>query len=94
MPRTFRPYDPDQGLLLPPSLRDWLPENHLVFFISDAIDAMDLSAFAARYGSEGPGTQAEPPRVYRRLPFLRGWSHEQSKAVLPGGAGASGPDGV
>ncbi len=48
MPREFRPYEPDQGLLLPPSLRDWLPEGHLAFFISDAIDAMDLSAFEAR----------------------------------------------
>ncbi len=48
MPREFRPYEPDQGFLLPPSLRDWLPEGHLAFFISDAIDAMDLSAFEAR----------------------------------------------
>jgi hypothetical protein len=51
MPRELRPYEPDQGRLLPPSLRDWLPEDHLAFFISDAIDALDLSAFEARYGS-------------------------------------------
>jgi transposase/IS5 family transposase len=63
MPREFRPYEPDQGLLLPPSLRDWLPEGHLAFFISDAIDAMDLSAFDARYGDEGPGNQAFDPRM-------------------------------
>ena len=63
MPREFRPYEPDQGLLLPPSLRDWLPEDHLAFFISDAIDAMDLSAFDARYGTEGPGKQAFDPRM-------------------------------
>ena len=63
MPREFRPYEPDQGLLLPPSLRDWLPEGHLAFFISDAIDAMDLSAFEARYGDEGPGNQAFDPRM-------------------------------
>ena len=48
MPREFRPYEPDQGFLLRPSLRDWLPEGHLTSFISDAIDAMDLSAFEAR----------------------------------------------
>jgi transposase len=63
MPREFRPYEPDQGLLLPPSLRDWLPEDHLAFFISDAIDALDLSAFEARYGDEGPGNQAFDPRM-------------------------------
>ena len=55
MPREFRLYEPDQGLLLPPSLRDWLPEGHLAFFIPDAIDAMDLSAFEARYGDEEVG---------------------------------------
>ena len=63
MPRTFRPYEPDQGLLLPPSLRDWLPEDHLAFFLSDAIDALDLSEFEARYGDEGPGNQAFDPRM-------------------------------
>lgn len=63
MPREYRPYEPDQGLLLPPSLRDWLAEDHLAFFISDTIDAMDLSAFDARYGTEGPGKQAHDPRM-------------------------------
>jgi len=63
MPREYRPYEPDQGLLLPPSLRDWLAEDHLAFFISDTIDAMDLSAFDARYGTEGPGKQAFDPRM-------------------------------
>src|SRR3990172_1153396 len=63
MGREFRCYEPDQGLLLPPSLRDWLPEGHLAFFVSDAIDAMDLSAFEARYGTEGPGKQAFDPRM-------------------------------
>lgn len=63
MPREFRRYEPDQGLLLPPSLRDWLPEGHLAFFVSDAIDALDLGAFEARYGTEGPGKQAFDPRM-------------------------------
>jgi transposase len=63
MPREFRSYEPDQGLLLPPSLRDWLPEGHLAFFVSDAIDALDLGAFEARYGTEGPGKQAFDPRM-------------------------------
>lgn len=63
MPRNYRRYDPDQSLLLPPSLRDWLPEDHLAFFVSDTVDAMDLGAFDVRYGKEGPGKQAFDPRM-------------------------------
>lgn len=63
MPRDFRRYDPDQTLLLPPSLRDWLPDDHLALFLSDAVEVMDLSAFDARYGAEGPGNQAFDPRM-------------------------------
>ena len=67
MPREFRRYEPDQSLLLPPSLRDWLPEDHLAFFLSDAIDALDLSGFHARYGDEGPGCQAFDPRMMLKV---------------------------
>jgi len=67
MPRNFRRYDPDQSLLLPPSLRDWLPEDHLAFFVSDTVDAMDLGAFDARYGKEGPGKQAFDPRMMLKV---------------------------
>lgn len=38
MPTSFRPYAPDQDLLLPPSLREWLPEGHLAYFISDMVE--------------------------------------------------------
>ena len=41
MPREYRRYEPDQTLLFPPSLRDWLPEEHLAFFLSDTIDALE-----------------------------------------------------
>ena len=43
MAKTYRPYCPDQMFLLPPSLKDGLPENHLVYFISDVVDQLDLS---------------------------------------------------
>ena len=49
MAKTYRPYVPEQDLLLPPSLRDWLPEDHLAFFVSDLIDQLDLSAITALY---------------------------------------------
>lgn len=58
MPTTYRPYDPDQLLLLPSSLKEWLPEGHLAWFISDAVDALDLKAFHARY--EGDGRRRQP----------------------------------
>lgn len=58
MPTTYRPYDPDQLLLLPSSLKEWLPETHLAYFVSDTVDAVDLGAFHARY--EGDGRRRQP----------------------------------
>jgi len=44
MSRIYLSYDPEQRLLLPPDLREWLPEGHLALFISDVVDELDLSA--------------------------------------------------
>jgi transposase len=55
MAKTYRPYVPEQDLLLPPSLREWLPENHLAFFVSDLIDQLDLSAITTGYEDEERG---------------------------------------
>ena len=55
MAKTYRPYVPEQDLLLPPSLRDWLPEDHLAFFVSDLVDHLDLSAITATYEDEERG---------------------------------------
>ncbi len=49
MGKTYRPYVPEQDLLLPPSLRDWLPEGHLAYFVSDLVDHLDMSAITAVY---------------------------------------------
>ena len=46
------PYDPDQQLLLPAALQEWLPPEHLAYFISDVVDQLDLSAIIARYQGE------------------------------------------
>jgi transposase len=67
MSRQYRTYNPEQSLLMPPSLRDWLPEDHLAYFISDAVDAMDLSGFDEKYGDEGPGNQAFDPRMMTKI---------------------------
>src|SRR3546814_9073849 len=58
MPTTYRPYDPDQLLLLPASLKEWLPEKHLAYFVSDTVDALDLKALHVRY--EGDGRRRQP----------------------------------
>jgi transposase len=55
MAKTYRPYVPEQDLLLPPSLREWLPEDHLAFFVSDLIDQLDLSAITIVYEDEERG---------------------------------------
>src|ERR1700733_3313371 len=55
MAKTYRPYLPNQDFLLPPSLRDWLPEDHLVYFVSDLIDELDLSAILRVYEDEDRG---------------------------------------
>lgn len=49
MPKTFRPYDPDQILLLPPSVNEWVPEGDLAHFIGDLVDELDLSAILDEY---------------------------------------------
>jgi transposase len=57
--KTFKPYTPDQLLLLPPALQDWLPEGHLALFISDVVDALDLTPILATYET-GDG-RGQPP---------------------------------
>ena len=58
MPTSYMPYEPTQDFLLPPSLQEWLPQDHLAHFISDTVDQLDLSAFYARY--EGGGSRNQP----------------------------------
>ena len=48
MSTTFRPYSPDQSLLLPPDVREWFLEGHLAHHVSDLVDGLDLAAFYAR----------------------------------------------
>jgi transposase len=49
--------------LLPPSLREWLPESHLAWFVIDAVEAMDLAAFYAGYREDGHGRPAHEPSM-------------------------------
>ena len=69
MAYNFIDCDQDQLFLLPPSMRDWLPEGHLVWFILDAVDQLDLSSFLRRYRSDGWGRAAYPPKTMVALLF-------------------------
>lgn len=63
MAANYLPYDPQQLMLLPEALQEWLPEGHLAHFISDTVDGLDLSAFHARYDKDGPRNQPFHPAM-------------------------------
>ena len=63
MSKTYLPYDPDQQLLLPAALQEWLPDDHLAYFISDVVDQLDLSSITARYEQERRGGPPYNPRM-------------------------------
>ena len=63
MSTTFRAYVPEQSLLLPPDVREWLPEGHLAHHISDLADGLDLTAFHAPYAGDGRRNAPYDPRM-------------------------------
>ena len=67
MPKGYRAYLPEQDLLLPPSLRDWLPEGHLAYFVADVVDPLDLSAIHAVYEKEMRGQPPYDPRMMTKV---------------------------
>jgi transposase len=67
MGKTYRAYLPEQDLLLPPSLRDWLPEDHLAYFVSDVVEQLDLSAIESVYEEEDRGQPPYHPRMMTKI---------------------------
>lgn len=66
--KAFKSYDPDQSYLLPPSPREWLPEGHLAYFISDVVNTLDLSSIYADYtGGDGRGQPPYHPAMMVKL---------------------------
>jgi transposase len=63
MAQNFLACDREQELLLPPSVREWLPEDHLAWFVIDAVAEMDLAAFFAAYRDDGWGRAAHDPAM-------------------------------
>ncbi len=67
MAKTYKTYLPEQDLLLPPSLRDWLPEDHLVYCVSDVVDELDLSVIESVYEEEDRGQPPYHPRMMTKI---------------------------
>ncbi|MBV9680226.1 MAG: transposase [Solirubrobacterales bacterium] len=63
MPQNFIEGRREQGFLLPPDVRDWLAPDHLAWFVIDAVEDMDLSAFYAAYRADGHGRAAYEPSL-------------------------------
>jgi transposase len=67
MAKTYRAYLPEQDLLLPPSLQDWLPEDHLAYFVSEVVEQLDLSAIESVYEEEERGQPPYHPRMMTKI---------------------------
>src|SRR5215203_1730628 len=63
MPQNFLSCDRDQPMLLPPDLRDWLDDDHLAWFVIDAVSELDLEPFYADYRADGHGAAAHEPQM-------------------------------
>jgi transposase len=63
MAYNFLAVERDQVYLLPPSVADWLPEDHLAWFVLDTVDEMDLAPFYAGYRTDGWGAAAHDPKM-------------------------------
>jgi transposase len=80
--KTFRPYDPHQILLLPPSLDEWLPERHLARFVSELVEeALDLSAIRAAFVEER-GYPPYDPRLMVKLLIYGYCTGQRSSRVI------------
>ena len=67
MGTRYRDYNSEQSYLLPPSPRDWLPENHLAYFICDTLDQLDLSTLHERYQGDGRRNRPYHPEMMLKL---------------------------
>ena len=67
MAKVYRPYFPEQDFLLPPSLREWLPEGYLAYFVSDLIDQLDLSQIERHYEREERGYPPYHPYMMTKV---------------------------
>ena len=69
MAKTFRPYEPDQLLLMPPALQDWVPEGHLARLVCDVVETLDLSAIEDSYEEERGYPPYHPSMMVKLLVY-------------------------
>jgi transposase len=82
MSQNFIECDREQAFLMPPSLRDWVAEDHLVWTVLGAVEEMDLSAFYAAYRADGHGRPAyEPSMMVALLLYAYARGNRSSRAI-------------
>src|SRR3712207_755762 len=82
MGARFIGVDREQVFLMPPSLRDWVPEGHLVWTVLEAVGELDLSAFYAVYRADGHGRPAyEPSMMVSLLMYAYARGNRSSRAI-------------
>jgi transposase len=82
MPQNFIGCGRGQVFLMPPSLREWLPEDHLAWFIVEAVEDMDLEAFYADYRADGHGAAAyEPSMMVALVLYAYATKQRSSRAI-------------
>ena len=67
MAKTYRTYLPEQSLLLAPNLRDWLPADHLAYFVGELVEELELGAIESYYEAETRGRPPYHPRLMVKL---------------------------
>lgn len=82
MPKKYRPYDPDQCLLLPPNLDDWLPEDHLARFVNSVVDDLDISDINNYYETELRGAPPYNPRMMIKVRIYADCVGKSSSRVI------------
>jgi len=75
MAQNFIACDREQPFLLPPDVREWLPEDHLAWFVIDAVGVIDTSAFYGAYREDGHGRAAYEPSMMIAL-VLYCWARD------------------
>ena len=79
MARMYRPVDREQEFLLPPSMLDWLPEEHLVWFVIAAVQRLDTTGFHARARLGGVGRRGYDPDMLLTL-LVYAMAHGESSS--------------
>jgi transposase len=93
MPQNFLSCEREQVLLMPPSLRDWLPEDHLAWFVLASVEELDLGRFYTAYRADGHGRAAHDPAMMVALLVYAYSLVAGDRAGVCGGCRVSGDRG-